>query len=137
MHDPQIQGINDEECYQRCRPIGHEHDQDTEDGTHEADPMVVVLEGRSEAERLSKGSMEAGEVDETVCSQEEVGDDGSDQVQITDHTAAYGQDKSEHIAATWFVIFSVAHSKVLNVRKKPVLAKSLEDFWSGHQTGQR
>ena len=50
-----------------------EHEDEAGDGGDEGDPLVVVLEAGSPAGRLRVARVEAGQVHQTISSQEEIG----------------------------------------------------------------
>ena len=50
-----------------------EHEDEAGDGGEERDPLVVVLEAGSPAGRLCVARVEAGQVHQTISSQEEIG----------------------------------------------------------------
>ncbi|KAG7232416.1 hypothetical protein INR49_008879 [Caranx melampygus] len=107
--DVDVEGEDDEQSDERRPPVDDEHDDAAEDGPRQRHPHVVVFEAgappcerhrlgssastptpedcrpvRSEFTwRVGEGGVEDGEVDEGVGGQEEVGDDGSDDVELS------------------------------------------------------
>lgn len=80
--------------------------------------------------------MERGEIHEAVSGQEEVGDEGSDGVQLGNDDATQGDDESQDVAVHGLVVLAVAASERLQIRVQLVLAQRLEHLRSGHETRQ-
>ena len=95
---------------------------------------VSHLKRRSPADRTNNGGVEGGEIDETVGSQEEVGNQRSNGVQFGDDNAAEGYDESKDVASNGFIILSVTLAERFQIRVQFILAQSLEHFGSRDQT---
>ena len=98
--------------------------------------IAKYLEGGSPANRSDQRCMESGKVNQTVSSQEEVGNERGNGIQLGDDDATESDDERQNVAAHRFVVLAVATAKRFQVRVQLILGQGLEHFRRRHQTGQ-
>ena len=85
---------------------------------------------------MSQRRVEAREVDERVGHEEEIGNDGSNEVEISNANAHGRDEKGEHVAAPRLVATTATLAEIGHARKQVVLAHSLKDLGCAHETGE-
>lgn len=137
VHHNQVKGKDDGERYNSRDVVDEEHDGHAHGKPEQTQPRVVVLEGGTPAERLHKCSVEGAEVDERIGGQVKGGDEGSDEIQLTDEQEARGDKEGKHIAAIGFAMFAIGLGEEDQARIDLIDAQSLHQTRHGQKIRQR
>ena len=129
-----VQYNHNDYSHQRSPPVDEEHHCYAQQSPQQGHPLIVVLKRGTPSGRACQRCRKHCIVDESIYNEEEVGNNGCNDIQISNGNESCSHKESQDVAPARFIAWSITNTKERDVREEVVFADCLECFGCSNKT---